>query len=77
MNCNELVELVTEYLEGTLPDGDRRRIDEHLAECDGCVNYLGQMRETIALTGTLTTDDVSPAAAETLLSAFRAFTAEG
>jgi anti-sigma factor RsiW len=77
MNCNELVELVTDYLEGTLPAGDRQRFDEHLADCDGCVNYLGQMRETITLTGTLTTDDVSPAAAQTLLAAFRAFTADG
>lgn len=76
MNCNELVELVTEYLEGTLPPGDRQRFDEHLADCDGCTNYLGQMRETITLTGTLTADDVSPAASETLLAAFREFTTD-
>ncbi len=76
MNCNELVELVTEYLEGTLPSADRQRFDEHVAECNGCTNYLGQMRETITLTGTLTTDDVSPEAAETLIVAFRSFTAD-
>ena len=53
MTCQELVELVTEYLEGALPASDRRRFDEHLAECPHCVAYLDQMRITIRLVGRL------------------------
>ena len=48
--CRELVELVTDYLEGALPPGERTRFDAHLAECPGCTEYLEQMRVTLALT---------------------------
>ena len=75
MNCNELVELVTEYFDGSLPPRDRERFEEHLADCVGCTNYVAQMCHTIELTGTLTTDDVDPDAADQLLSAFRTFNA--
>jgi anti-sigma factor RsiW len=50
LTCQELVELVTDYLEGALPPGQRARFDAHLAECPGCQIYLEQMRATIALT---------------------------
>jgi anti-sigma factor RsiW len=46
--CREFVELVTEYLEGTLPEPDRVRFEAHLAECDGCAGYLDDMRIVIA-----------------------------
>ena len=49
--CRELVELVTEYFEETLQDDIRIRLEHHLTECDGCTNYLDQMRQTIRLTG--------------------------
>ena len=39
MTCREFVELVTDYLEGTLPDSERVRMEAHLAECDGCTGY--------------------------------------
>ena len=48
--CQELVELVTDYLEGALPPGERARFDAHVAECPGCTEYLEQMRATLALT---------------------------
>jgi anti-sigma factor RsiW len=51
--CADVVELVTEYLEGRLPDSERRRVDEHLTECDGCTAYVEQMRTTIAVSGQL------------------------
>lgn len=38
--CREFVELVTDYLEGTLPASERLRFEAHLAECDGCAGYL-------------------------------------
>jgi len=71
MSCRQLVELVTEYLEGTLPPDDRARFEEHLAACDGCGAYLDQMRKTIALAGRLREEDVAPAARERLLASFR------
>ena len=71
MTCRELVELVTDYLEGRLPRWDRFVFERHIAGCDGCTRYLEQMRETIRLTGTLREEDVSPIAREALLTAFR------
>jgi anti-sigma factor RsiW len=71
MNCRTLVELVTDYLEGALPDEERARIDAHLAGCDGCTAYLEQMRTTIRLTGMLTEDQIPVEAREELLGAFR------
>ncbi|HEY5294901.1 MAG TPA: zf-HC2 domain-containing protein [Gaiellaceae bacterium] len=70
-NCQELVELVTDYLEGALGAGDLRRFEAHLAVCAGCERYLEQLRETIRISGTLTVDDLSPDAERTLLDGFR------
>lgn len=47
MRCQELVELVTEYLEGILPRKDHNRLEEHMATCQGCRNYVRQMRTVI------------------------------
>jgi predicted anti-sigma-YlaC factor YlaD len=71
LNCQELVELVTDYLEGALAPGDLRRFEEHLGACDGCTTYLDQLRWTIQLTGSLTPDDLSAEAESALLDAFR------
>jgi anti-sigma factor RsiW len=71
LNCRELVELVTAYLEGDLSSGERKRFEAHLSGCDGCTLYVEQMRRTIELTGSLRVDDVSPEAEEALLRAFR------
>lgn len=69
--CQELVELVSDYLEGTLSPHDRARIDAHLRACDGCSEYIAQMRRTIELTGRLQPEALEPAARERLLAAFR------
>ncbi len=71
MTCQELVELVTEYLEGTLPAGDRARFERHLGTCPYCNTYLDQMRITIRTLGRLPEETVSPAARDALLDAFR------
>jgi anti-sigma factor RsiW len=71
LNCRELVELVTAYLEDDLSFGERKRFEAHLSGCDGCTLYVEQMRRTIELTGSLRVDDVSPEAEEALLRAFR------
>ena len=51
LTCEELVELVTEYVEGTLSADDQTRFERHLSICPGCRTYLEQFRETIAITG--------------------------
>jgi anti-sigma factor RsiW len=71
MACKELVETITAYLDGTLPNADRCRFDAHLAECPACTEYLAQMRRTIARLGTLDETTLSPGAREGLLAAFR------
>ena len=45
--CQELVELVTEYLEGALPPDEVAAVDQHLVDCDPCLRYLRQMRATL------------------------------
>jgi len=71
ITCKELVELITDYVEGTLPRGERRRFQSHMRECDGCTTYLEQMRMTIEATGRLTEDTIEPVAREALLVVFR------
>ena len=71
MPCNELVELVTEYLEDRLSPQDRARFEAHLAACEACRTYLEQFRQTIKVLGRLREESLSPQARETLLRAFR------
>jgi anti-sigma factor RsiW len=71
LSCQELVELVTDYLEGALDERDLRAFEAHLAGCDGCTEYLDQMRTTIRVVGTLTPNDLTQAAETALLQAFR------
>ena len=75
LTCKELVELVTAYLEGTLPGRQRRRFEAHLAACDRCTAYLAQMRMTIRVTGRLAEEDVSEEQRTVLLTAFRSWKA--
>ena len=73
--CAQLVELVTEYLEDGLEPDTRATFDEHLRKCEGCVNFLDQMRAAIELTGRLRVDDLSPEMQATLTRAFRGWQA--
>ena len=73
LTCRELVELVTDYLDGSLSRRDRARFEAHIAGCPNCTRYLEQFRETIRLTGTLRESDVSPEAEATLLAQFEAW----
>jgi anti-sigma factor RsiW len=68
LTCRNLVELVSDYLEGALSPQDRARFDRHLAGCTNCTEYVEQFRETIRLTGTLRESDVSPEAKAVLLA---------
>jgi anti-sigma factor RsiW len=71
ISCQEVVELVTDYLEGRLTAADRRRVERHLKGCDGCTAYLEQARTTIRLTGQLREGDLEPELRDRLLEAFR------
>jgi anti-sigma factor RsiW len=69
--CQELVEILTDYLEGTLPERDRARVDAHLMTCPPCREYVAEMHATLRLTGRLTVESISPGARDDLLRAFR------
>jgi predicted anti-sigma-YlaC factor YlaD len=71
LSCQELVELVTDYLEGALTPDDVARFEAHVEPCSGCRTYLAQIRTTIELSGRLTPEQLSPDAETTLLGAFR------
>ena len=71
LTCQQLVELITDYLEGALSPADNARFQEHLTVCTGCRNYLDQMRRTIDTLGKLREDDLGPVARDDLLELFR------
>lgn len=71
LTCQQLVEIVTDYLEGALPASERERFEAHLHHCENCTKYLQQIRTTILLTGTLTEDGVDPEARDRLQAVFR------
>ncbi len=71
MACKELVELVTEYLDGTLLPVDRQRFEDHLTDCSHCATYLDQMRQTIRTLGRLTEESLPEDAKQDLLRIFR------
>jgi anti-sigma factor RsiW len=71
LSCKELVEVITDYLEGAMPDADRARFEAHLDDCPWCRNYLEQMRHTVATLGELPEESIDPAIREDLLEAFR------
>jgi anti-sigma factor RsiW len=74
--CREVVELVTDYLEGALDERDRKRFERHLDGCDGCTAYLEQMRLTLRLAGRIDPEEVDPVFRGRLVEAFRGWTAE-
>jgi anti-sigma factor RsiW len=75
LTCQELVELVTDYLEGHLPATERARFERHIAGCPNCRTYLEQMRQTIRALGALSEEALAPATRAELLEHFRAWKA--
>jgi anti-sigma factor RsiW len=71
ISCQELVELITDYLDGTLAPADAARFERHVEGCPGCTAYLEQMRSTLAALGHLPAESLSPEAERELLAAFR------
>jgi anti-sigma factor RsiW len=77
MVCQQAVELLTEYLEGTLSRRQRRRLEAHLKACPNCTAYLEQIRITIRLTGAVEVEDLSPRAIDELTELYRRWSEEG
>lgn len=74
--CQQAVELVTDYLEGVLPQAQRRRFEAHLARCPDCPEYLAQLRVVIVLAGSITPDDLTPRGRSELISLYRRWLAD-
>jgi anti-sigma factor RsiW len=70
VSCKELVEIITGYLEGSLPVVERARFEAHLETCQGCRTYLEQMRQTIAVLGELKEETLDPQSRDDLLRLF-------
>jgi len=73
LTCQQLVELVTDYLDGALPDRELERFEEHLLYCGPCATHVEQMRETIRIAGGVHAHDLDPTVADDLLAAFRSW----
>jgi anti-sigma factor RsiW len=71
ISCQELVELVSDYIEHTLPADEAAAFEQHLNFCDGCVVYVDQVRRTIDAVGDLREEDVPAQTKEKLMTAFR------
>ena len=71
LTCRELIEIITEYLEGAMPPAERIRFEDHVRGCTGCTRYLAQMRVTIETLGEIGLENIQPAAKSELMSAFR------
>ena len=69
--CVEAVELITDYLEGTLAPAEARRLERHLETCPGCSEYVDQMRTLAGSLGDLSADSLSAEMRERLIAAFR------
>jgi anti-sigma factor RsiW len=74
--CQQMVELITDYLDGALSRSQRRRFEAHLAGCEHCTEYLEQMRATIRLTGRLRAEDLSPEMREEFGALYRRWLSE-
>ena len=70
LSCQEVVGLVTDYLERALPPEDTSLFEEHINFCDGCQWYLDQLRITIATVGRIHEADLPPAARDALMATF-------
>jgi anti-sigma factor RsiW len=73
VSCREIVQIVNDYVEGALSPAEREAVELHLNLCDGCTDYLEQLRAAIALTGKLPAEALSPELEEELCLAFRSF----
>jgi anti-sigma factor RsiW len=77
LTCQEVVELVTEYLSHAMPANDRVRFEQHLLTCPPCTAYLGQLKATIDLAGGLHGGALAPEVERDLMGLFRRWKPKG
>ena len=77
LSCQEMIEVVTNYLDGAMPSDERQRFEHHLSYCAGCGTYVDQMRETISGLAELPQEKLSPQLQADLIEAFRDWKAGG
>jgi anti-sigma factor RsiW len=77
VTCRQVVELMTDYIEGTLSAADRARFEEHIAGCDGCRAYLAQLRTTKQVVGQLADEPIPESVETELIKAFRNWRSTG
>jgi anti-sigma factor RsiW len=73
LTCQQVVELVSDYLEGALDPADRTRLEAHLALCDPCVEYVGQIRATVALAARVEPDPADGSTRDRLVELYRSW----
>ena len=71
--CRQAIELMTEYLEGALAEGDRTRLEAHLADCPHCTEYLAQLRDVVGAAGRVEPDDLPDETVDELVALYRAW----
>ena len=77
LTCKELVEVITDYLDGAMHDVEHARFERHLAECSGCTAVVSQFRTTIEVAGRLTEDQVTPEQRDAMRDVFRRWREDG
>ena len=76
LECQQAVELVTDYLEGALSRRQRRRFEIHIRTCPNCSAYLEQIQAVIATTGSVAADELTPQALDDLTAVYRRWQAD-
>jgi anti-sigma factor RsiW len=71
LSCQEVVELVTDYLDGALSVEGASLFEQHLNFCDGCIWYVDQIKTTVEAVGEVREDDIPSEAKDRLMAAFR------
>jgi anti-sigma factor RsiW len=76
MVCRQVVEVVTDYLEGTMAARERARFEAHLAGCPHCREYLAQMRKTLEILGRIEPEELAPEVQDELVALYRRWRAD-
>jgi anti-sigma factor RsiW len=77
LECQQAVELITDYLEGSLSRRERRRLEAHLRACRNCSAYLEQIQAVIALSGSVDPEDLNERATSDLIELYRRWRGDG
>jgi anti-sigma factor RsiW len=74
LSCAQVVDLVTDYVEGNLDAADRLRFEEHVGICPPCRGFLSQMRVTRRVVGSVPVEPLAAPLEQALVDAFHDWT---